>query len=424
VTPERKKRLLILASKLGYQTRGFAEAAERLGVAVKFGTDRCHQLEDPWGDEALALHFERPRQAAELIARHFHGETPDAIVALGDRATPAAAYAAKEFGIEGNPPEAVETCRNKLHQRRTLAAAGVPVPEFFAFASSQELSRVAKRVKFPCVVKPLTLSASQGVIRANNAEEFERAVERIRLLVTSPEIQILREPALDQLLVEKYIPGKEVTIEGLLTNGRLRVLTIFDKPDPLEGPFFEESIYVTPSRLAEAEQKAVEDCAQLVLRALGLTTGPIHAEFRANEEGPWVLEIAPRPIGGFGPDKIPLEELLLRHALGMEGSELPREDAASGVMMIPVPRSGIFDGVEGIEEAEKISGIDEIRITARLHDYVAAWPEGASYLGFIFAHAQTPAEAEAALRAGHAKLNFRFSPRLPVEHPVTGRVGA
>jgi carbamoylphosphate synthase large subunit len=431
VTPDRKKRLLILASKLGYQTRGFAEAAERLGVSVKFGTDRCHQLEDPWGDEALALHFERPRQAAELIARHFHGETPDAIVALGDRATPTAAYAAKEFGIQGNPPEAVETCRNKLHQRRTLTAAGVPVPEFFAFASSQELSRVAKRVKYPCVVKPLTLSASQGVIRANKAKEFEEAVERIRLLVTSPEIQILREPALDQLLVEKYIPGKEVTVEGLLTNGRLRVLAIFDKPDPLEGPFFEETIYVAPSRMAEAEQSAMEDCAQRAVNALGLVTGPIHAEFRVNGEGPWALEIAPRPIGGlcsralrFGPEKMSLEELLLRHALKLPGSDILREEAASGVMMIPVPRSGILDGVEGIEAAEKISGIVEIRITARLHDYVAAWPEGASYLGFIFAHAPTPAEAEAALRAAHGKLQFRFSPRLPVEHPVTGRVGA
>lgn len=431
MTPERKKRLLILASKLGYQTRGFAEAAERLGVAVKFGTDRCHQLDDPWGDEALALHFERPRQAAELIARHFHGETPDAIVALGDRATPAAAYSAKEFGIEGNPPEAVETCRNKLHQRRTLAAAGVAVPEFFAFAASQDLSRVLRRVKFPCVVKPLVLSASQGVIRANNAEEFEKAVERIRLLITSPEIQVLREPSLDQLLVEKYIPGKEVTVEGLLTKGRLRVLAIFDKPDPLQGPFFEETIYVTPSRLSEKEQKAVEDCAARAVRALGLVTGSIHAEFRVNDEGPWVLEIAPRPIGGlcsralrFGPEKISLEELLLRHALGMEGSELPREEAASGVTMIPVPRSGIFDGIQGIEEAEKVPGIDEIRITARLHDYVAAWPEGSSYLGFIFAHGETSAEGEAALRAAHAKLDFKFSPRLPVEHPVTGRVGA
>jgi biotin carboxylase len=426
-----KKRLLILASKLGYQTRGFAEAAEKLGVEVLCGTDRCHQLENPWGDHALALHFERPRAAAKEIARELHGSPPDAILALGDRATPTAAYAAQAFGIPGNSPESVEACRNKLRQRQVLSAAGVPVPEFFAFSTAHEISHVLPRVKFPCVVKPLTLAASQGVVRANNPQEFERAVEKIRTLLTSPEIQILREPVLDRLLVEKYISGREVAIEGLLDRGRLRVLAIFDKPDPLEGPYFEETIYVTPSCLPEKMQKALIDGAARTVGALGLTTGPLHAEFRVNEEGPWVLEAAPRPIGGlcsralrFGAEGISLEELLVRHALALGGSDLEREESASGVMMIPVPRSGIFEGVEGIEEAEKVGGVDEIRITARLHDYVAAWPEGSSYLGFIFARAKSPGEVESALRAAHAKLQFKFSPRLPVEHPITGLMGS
>ena len=425
------KRLLILASKLGYQTRGFAEAAEKLGIEARFGTDRCHQLENPWGDEALALHFERPREAAEEIARVLRENPPDAILALGDRATPTAAYAALAFGIPWNSPAAVEACRNKLRQRQILSAAGVAVPEFFSFSTAHELSQVLSRVKFPCVVKPLTLAASQGVVRANNPQEFEQAVERIRTLLTSPEIQILREPVLDHLLVEEYIPGREVAIEGLLDGGRLRVLAIFDKPDPLEGPYFEETIYVTPSRLPQEAQSAVVDCATRTVRALGLTTGPLHAEFRMNEEGPWVLEAAPRPIGGlcswalrFGAERISLEELLVRHALGLGGSDLEREESASGVMMIPVPRSGIFEGVEGIEEAKEIAGVDEIRITARLRDYVAAWPEGASYLGFIFARAKSPEEVESALRAAHAKLQFKFSPRLPVGHPVTGRMGS
>jgi biotin carboxylase len=424
-----KKMLLILASKLGYQTRGFAEAAERLGVEVRVGTDRCHQLENPWGDEALAVHFERPREAAEEIVRVLRGSPPDAVLALGDRAAPTAAYAAQAFGIPGNSPESVEACRNKLRQRQVLSAAGVAVPEFFAFSTVHELSHVLPRVRFPCVVKPLTLAASQGVVRANDPQEFEQAVERIRTLLTSPEIQILREPVLDHLLVEKYIPGKEVAIEGLLDGGRLRVFAIFDKPDPLEGPYFEETIYVTPSRLPEETQKRLVDCAARTVRALGLTTGPLHAEFRVNADGPWVLEAAPRPIGGlcsralrFGAERISLEELLVRHALGLGGSDLEREELASGVMMIPVPRSGIFDGVEGTEEAEKIVGVDEIRITARLRDYVAAWPEGSSYLGFIFARAKSPEEVESALRAAHAKLQFKFSPRLPVEHPVTGRM--
>jgi biotin carboxylase len=426
-----KKRLLILASKLGYQTRGFAEAAEKLGVAVRFGTDRCHQLEDPWGDSALPLHFENPRLAAEDIAREMSADPPHAILALGDRPTPAAAYAAQILGIAGNPPEAVETSRNKLRQREVLSAAGIQVPGFFSFSLADTISGVVARAEFPCVVKPVLLAASQGVIRANNRAEFERAVERIRMLLASPEIQVLREPALEQLLVEAYVPGKEVAIEGLIDAGRLRVLAIFDKPDALEGPYFEETIYVAPSRLPEEAQAALRDCAAQTVRALGLTNGPVHAEFRVNERGPWVLEAAPRPIGGlcsralrFGPERMPLEELLIRQALGLGGSDANREEAASGVMMIPVPRSGIFEGVDGMEEAEKTKLVEEIRITARLRDYVAAWPEGSSYLGFIFARGESPEEVEAALRAAHAKLQFKFSPRLPVEHPATGRVRA
>ena len=430
----KKKKVLILASKLGYQTRGFAEAAERLGVEVRFGTDRCHQLDNPWGDDALALHFENPREAAGEIAGAFggHGASGkiDAVIALGDRPTVTAAYAAELLGIAGNPPEAVQICRSKLRQRETLRAASVRVPDFFSFAISDDMDDVLARVKFPCVVKPLSLSASQGVIRANNADELAEAVRRIRLLMESPEIQVQREPGTDRLLVETYIAGREVAVEGLIENGRLRVLAIFDKPDPLEGPYFEETIYVTPSRLPAEMQKAIEEFSGNAVRALGLTTGPVHAEFRVNESGPWVLEVAPRPIGGlcsralrFGADKISLEELLLRDALGMPCGDAERESEASGVMMIPVPRSGIFDGVEGIEAAEGVAGITEIQITARFHDYLAAWPEGSSYLGFIFARADSAAEVEAVLREAHARLRFRFSPRLPVEHPASGRMG-
>ena len=248
---KKPKKLLILASKLGYQTKGFSEAAEKLGVEVVFGTDRCHKLEDPWSDGALPLHFEDPKESGQEIARELRGKAPDAVLALGDRPTLTAAYAAKSFGIGGNSVEAVELCRNKLRQREVLQAVGVPVPEFFSFRLTEDLSDVLLRVDFPCVVKPLSLAASQGVIRANNAEEFTAAVLRIRALLESPEIQVLREPNLDRVLAESYIPGREVAIEGLLDAGRLRVLAIFDKPDALEGPYFEETIYLTPSRLPE-----------------------------------------------------------------------------------------------------------------------------------------------------------------------------
>ncbi|MHB8486964.1 MAG: ATP-grasp domain-containing protein [Candidatus Acidiferrales bacterium] len=426
-----RKKLLILASKLGYQTRGFADAAGALGVEVHFATDRCHKLDDPWSDGAAPLHFENPQEAAKEIVQRFAGDPPDAILALGDRPTPTAAYAGRALGISGNAPEAVDRCRSKLTQRDTLHVAGLPVPEFLSFALNEPVENIVAQVKFPCVVKPLPLAASQGVIRADNEKQFRAAVSRIRALLQSPEIQVTREPGLDRLLIEEYIPGREVAVEGLLDHGNFRILAIFDKPDPLEGPYFEETIYVTPSRLPDAQQSALRDCAARAVHALGLTHGPVHAEFRINERGPWILEIAPRPIGGlcsralrFGPQRISLEELLLRHALGLGGTEVEREPDASGVMMIPVPRSGIFERVEGLEDAARVLGVTEIRITARLKDYVAAWPEGSSYLGFIFARAETPNEAEAALRAAHAKLFFEFSPRLPVEHPITGRISA
>ncbi len=423
------KHLLILASKLGYQTRSFAEAAERLGVEVLFGTDRCHQLEDPWADGALALHFERPEEAAKAILNRAR-ETPlHAILALGDRPTVAAAFAARALGLPYNSPESVQSCRSKLRQREILHHAGLAVPAFFSFGLGEPIEPVLPRVQFPCVVKPLSLAASQGVIRANHAHEFEAAVARIRVLLESPELQVTREPFLDRLIVENYIPGQELAVEGLLDGGRLRVLAIFDKPDRLEGPYFEETIYVTPSRLPRAMQASIEECARGATEALGLTHGPVHAEFRVNGDGPWVLEVAPRPIGGlcsralrFGPEKILLEELLVRHALVLGSSDLVRESHAAGVMMIPVPESGILERIEGIAEASATSGVDEIHITARLHDFIAAWPEGSSYLGFIFARDQEPAAVEAALREAHAKLHFTITPSLPVEHPATHRL--
>jgi biotin carboxylase len=425
------RRLLLLASKLGYQTRSFAEAARRLGVEVIIGSDRCHQLDDPWSDGAVPLHFERPEQAAESLVDAIRDRPVYGILALGDRQTTTAALAAHALGLRYNSSEAAENCRSKLRQRELLRAAGLPVAEFFSFALEESLDSVLPRVSFPCVVKPLRLAASQGVIRANNAAELAGAVERVARLLGSAEVQATREPGLDRLLVERYISGAEVALEGLLDRGRLRVLALFDKPDPLDGPYFEETIYVTPSRLPEDWQARIIACAAQTVRALGLSHGPVHAEFRMNDAGPWILEASPRPIGGlcarvlrFGREKISLEELLVRHAMNLPDTDLPRESLAAGVMMIPVPASGIFEGVEGVQQAAATPGVEEVQITARLRDFIAAWPEGSSYLGFIFARAETPQEVEASLRRAHAALRFTITPRLPVAHPVTGRTSA
>jgi predicted ATP-grasp superfamily ATP-dependent carboligase len=430
-------RLLLFTAKLGYQTRSFDEAARKLGVDLMFVTDRCHQLDDPWGDRAIPVHFESPDAAAYAVleaVRDQH-QNIDGILALGDRPGVAAAYVARGLGILYNHPAAVEACRSKLRMREVFREAGLRVPWFLSLSVNPVPEPALHGVSYPCVLKPLSLSASQGVVRANSREEFISASTRIRRLLESPEIRATRDPNLDQNLVEGYIPGREVAVEGLLADGKLRVLAIFDKPDPLEGPYFEETIYVTPSRLADSQQLEIERCAMDAVRALGLSQGPVHAEFRVNDEGVWPLEVAPRPIGGlcaralrFAPDAasqpIGLEELLLRHALGLSGSDWPREQAASGVMMIPVPKSGILEKIEGQDLARNVPGIAALEITARLHDYIVAWPEGSSYMGFLFATGNTAKEVEQSIRTAHGKLHFELTPRLPVEHPVTRRLPA
>jgi hypothetical protein len=454
---ETRKRVLLFTSKLGYQTRSFADAAKKLNVELVYITDRCHQLDDPWEDRAIPVHFERPAEAAQIAVETLRRESIDGILALGDRPAHAAAFAARALSIPFHHPAAVEACRSKLRTREVLRAAGLPVPWFRAIALEVIPEPAFLEIKFPCVLKPLSLSASQGVIRANDRQEFIAAATRIRKLLQTPEIQATHEPHLNEIIVEGYLPGREVAVEALMTEGEIRILAIFDKPDPLEGPYFEETIYVTPTRLAPQQVAAIENSLRASAAALGLSHGPLHAEFRIGEilqdgpqdgdsqgggncggsdvcEGPdgqgvrvWPLEIAPRPIGGLcarslrfkmqDAEIIGLEELLLRHALDLPGAGSPRESQASGVMMVPVPRSGIYTGVDGQEGAAATPGVTEILITTRPHDYIAAWPEGASYLGFIFAEGKDPEFVENALRQSHGKLHFHITPGLAVHHP-------
>ncbi len=424
-----RKRLLLFATKLGYQTRAFNAAAEKLGVELAFVTDRCNRLDDPWNDRAIGVHFENPAAASRAVLHAQDGLRVDGILVLGDRPGPAAAHVARSLGIAHNHPASVDACRNKLRMREVLRDAELPVPSFRRVSLQPTPEPEFLSITYPCVLKPLSLSASQGVVRVNNRNEFLAGAARLKQLLESPEIRASREPDLDHILVEGYLPGREVAAEGLLTAGNLRILAIFDKPDPLEGPYFEESIYVTPSRLSAEEQNAIQKSFLDSVRAMGLVHGPVHAEFRLNDRGAWLLELAPRPIGGLCAralrfeipgtmEMIGLEELLLRHELNLPEASGEREAEASGVMMIPVPQSGILEGVEGEKAARRVKGISSLEITARLHDYIAAWPEGSSYLGFLFARAEHPATAEAALREAHGKLRFVITARLPVEHPL------
>ena len=431
------KTVALFASKLGYQTRSFEAAARKLGVRLVYVTDRCHELNDPWGDHAIAARFANPGEAAATAMQALRAHPLGAILALGDAPAVAASYAARGLGLRSNHPAAVEACHNKLRMREVFRDAGLFNPPtslwFRTIPLSPEPEPSLLAMQYPCVLKPLSLSASQGVMRANSREEFREAARRLARLLERPDLQMKSASPLREALVEEYIPGVEVAVEGILLDGELKLVAIFDKPDPLEGPYFEETIYVTPSRLSTEQQSAIVRTTAQSIRALGLSHGPVHAEFRLNDRGVWPIEIAPRPIGGMcaaslsfvssgNADRIGLEELILRHAIGEDTSTWQRESAASAVMMIPVPASGILDEVEGIAEAQLVAKVTDVQITARLHDHIQAWPEGSSYLGFIFSKAESPAAAEQALRNAHSKLTFQIRTTLPVEHPVTGKL--
>src|SRR5215831_17643612 len=275
-SPGTQPRVLLFAMKLGYQTRAFDEAAKKLGVELVFVTDRCNQLDDPWRDRATAVHFESPEEAAYAVMKEQAGRRVDGVLALGDRPTMAAAFAARGLGVAHNHPASVEACRSKLRMREVFRDAGLPVPWFRSVPLQAIPEPALLGISYPCVLKPVSLSASQGVVRANDREEFLAGAARLKHLLESAEIQVTREANLDRMMVEGYLPGREVAVEGLLTDGELRVLAIFDKPDPLEGPYFEETIYVTPSRLAETEQASIAKSFAKATRALGLINGPVH----------------------------------------------------------------------------------------------------------------------------------------------------
>ena len=379
-------------------------AATHLGVEVVVGSEERQAMADEMGTRALVVPMSDVGAAVEAIAA-LHERSPlDAVVAVDDQGVEVAAAAGERLGLPHNDPSAVAATRDKSVMRDALARVHVPQPRFRVVAELDHISEVADDVGYPCVLKPVGLSASRGVIRADDAVSAMRAAERIRAITDGP------------LLVEEYLPGDEVAVEGLLRGEQqLEILAVFDKPDPLVGPYFEETIYVTPSRLRDELQQRVALLTWRATRAIGLTDGPIHAELRIDGDRVSVIEVAARSIGGlcartlrFGAG-IALEELILRHALGLPIDELERERSASGVMMLPIPRAGVLEQVHGQDAARAVPGITGLEITVPRGRRVVPLPEGDRYLGFLFARADTPEQVEAALRAGYAALDVELS---------------
>jgi biotin carboxylase len=404
-------RLLLLLPTTTYRTQDFLDAAGALGVDIVCASEKPSTFEAHAPDNLLTLDFTDPDAAAARVAEFTERRPLNAVVGVDDLTTVAAAAIAERLGLRSSAVAAVTAARDKYQMRQCLAAAGVPIPRFRRIALKDDPFLAARGVAFPCVLKPLALSASRGVIRANNVDQFIAAFRRIATLLQRDDVELSGD-ASQFLLAEQYLPGVEVALEGLVTGGALHTLALFDKPDPLEGPFFEETLYVTPSRLPRDVQSAIERVASAACTALGLTEGPVHAELRVNDSGPWVLEVAARSIGGlcsrtlrFGTG-MTLEEIILRHALGWPIATLTRERQPAGVMMIPIPKAGRLQAVHGTAAAEAVAGVEDVSITAHVGQDLVPLPEGWQYLGFIFARAETPDAVEAALRDAHARLTF------------------
>ena len=416
-------RVLLLIPSATYRAHDFVAAAAALELELVVASDRRQALSAVLGDRALTLPLRRPGEAVERI-EELHARAPlDAVVAVDDQGVRVAALAAERLGLRGNPPQAAERTRDKGAMRAALEAAGVPQPAYRLAGATDDVAAFALEVGLPCVVKPLALSASRGVIRADSPAGAAGVAERVRAILAEA-----GEAAGAALLVERYLPGEEVAIEGLLRGGRLELLALFDKPDPLEGPYFEETLFVTPSRHPAGLQQELCVAAGRAAAALGLTEGPVHAELRTDGERVWVLELAARSIGGlcsralrFGVG-VTLEELILRHALGLELGDVTRERPAAGVMMLPIPHAGVLERVGGQEEARAVEGIEDLVISVAPGRPVRSLPEGDRYLGFLFARAETPELVERALREAHGRLEVAIG--APRARSPAASVGA
>ena len=412
-----KPRVLILAATTAYQVDDLTAACGRLGFEALLGTDRCHVLAETWPAGALALDFRDPARAASQAIAGMGAAPVAGVVATDEKTALIGGLVAERLGLRHASLEAARAAADKRRFRERMRAAGLAHPDFALVAIGEDPRPAARALGYPVVIKPLHLSASRGVMRADGDGELVARTARLAQLLADPAVAaIAAEPdAARMFLIERFIAGGEVAFEGLLAGGQLRRLALFDKPDPLDGPFFAETIYVTPSELPEARQAEVAAAVSAAARAIGLDEGPVHAELRLPQGAPVVLELAARSIGGlcgrvlrFGAG-IALEEVVIAHATGLDAGELSRSGApAGGVMMLPIIEPGVLAEVRGVEEARAVPGIRDVVVTARVGDHVVPLPEGHAYGGFIFADGESPRAVVAALRVAAAAIRFEI----------------
>ena len=397
------RRLALILPSSTYRARDFVRAARAVDAEMVIATEEEQLLVDE--AHLVRIDLSRPEWSAQQIV----AKGPfDAVIPVDDGGVMIGAVAAAALDLPHSTPDAVAATRDKAAMRDLFAAADVPQPDYRIVGGADDATEAAAAIGFPVVIKPVSLSASQGVIRVDAPADVESVVNRVQRIAGA----MGRDST---LVVEKFIPGPEVALEAMLADGELVPLAILDKPSPLDGPYFEETMFITPSLHATETQDSIVSVVAAATEALGLREGPVHAEVRLGPDGVRILELAARPIGGlcsraleFGMLGASLETVLVRHALRLPQGGLDAAAPASGVMMIPIPSAGRLAAMVGVEEARGVAGITGVEITVPLGERLRPLPEGNRYLGFIFARALDPAAVEAALQQAHGVLRIEI----------------
>ncbi len=384
------KNVLLLVPTETYRAQAFIDAASQLGVTLTIASQDPLPLADRMGNRALVVSLDHPATAVDQIELASQSVHFDAIVSIDDTGLKTAAIACQRLGLRHISTSTTELAQNKIAMRQRLSSAKINQPRFQTYQDHEDLKEKLSAIgRFPVVLKPATLSGSIGVIRANSEQDVRESVPVVR--------SIQQAHGCDRdfpIVIEEYINGREYAVEALVVGGRLQILTIFDKPQPLLGPFFAETIYVTPTSLPSQVTARLFCVLDEARATLGIETGPIHAEFRITDADEiYFVELAARSIGGTCSKAVPLagrtsiEQLILAESLGLDVPNLVFENQASGVYMIPVPRKGRLRAINGIEKARAVRWITGIDMTYSVDSDVAPIPYDAKYLGFIFAKA-------------------------------------
>ncbi len=367
------KKLLLVIPENSYKSNDFVVAAEKLGIDFLIITD-SEQVSSKFSDTVIINKFD-----AELNKNNLKKlKDVTHVLPVDHSALKFSGYLVDLLEVKGNKLESINLSMNKYESRKIFNSLLDIKVNNEIIKNIDDVNTFINK-NGTSVLKPIYGTASKSVLKINNVEKNKEQIEK------------LMQDCFDQdLVIEEYIDGKEYALEGTIINSELKKIVIFDKPVEYKHPYFEESIYITPSELSSEAEKRVVSIVDKACKKIGLEDGPVHVEFKINENQIFIIEINPRMIGGlcsrclsFGLFKVSLEEIILHAFMNNELKNIELLNNYVGVLMIPTPKSGKFISINK-EELENIPNISNVEITVPEGSDLLEPPYGDKYLGFAF----------------------------------------